>query len=301
MRVIKLFLICICVYNTVAAQSISIDIQGHRGARGMMPENTIPAFIYALDQGVTTLELDVAITKDGQVVVTHEPWISHANCLKPDSTKISESDEKSLNIYKMTYEEVSQFDCGSLPVKRFPEQEKIKTSKPLLSDVIKSAEWHIKSYSQFEVDYNIELKSSPAGDNTYHPTPKEFSKIVYDLIDQYLPWERVIIQSFDFRVLRYWNENYPEVRLAALVENSRSVETNLASLGFKPAIYSPYYKLLSKKKIEKLHEIDIKVIPWTVNNPEEMLQLVEWGVDGIITDYPNRAKNAGLTPQQTTD
>lgn len=266
-----------------------IDIQGHRGARGMKPENTIPAFIYALDQGVTTLELDVVITKDGQVVVSHEPWMSHEICLAPDSTQFSKSKEKDYNIYKMTYDEVKQFDCGSLGNKRFEEQENMAVHKPLLSDVIKAVEWHIKSYTQYEVDYNIEIKSSPKGDNKYHPAPKEFSQIVYNLIDQYLPWDRVIIQSFDFRVLRYWHENYPEVRLAALIENMRSVESNLETLGFDPAIYSPYYKLLSKDKIEALHQRNIKVVPWTVNNPMEMQQLIDWNVDGIITDYPNRA------------
>ena len=119
------------------------------------------------------------------------------------------------------------------------------TSKPLLADVIKAVEWHIKSYTNYEVDYNIELKSTPEGDNTYHPPPDEFSKIVYNLIDQYLPWERVVIQSFDFRVLRYWHKHYPEVRLAALVFNTKPIEKNLEDLSFKPTIYSPYYKLLN--------------------------------------------------------
>ncbi|MEP2773174.1 MAG: glycerophosphodiester phosphodiesterase [Fulvivirga sp.] len=292
------------LFLTQAMTGISqntVDIQGHRGARGMMPENTIPAFIYALDQGVTTLELDVVISKDGKVVVSHEPWMSHDICLKPDSTAISKNQEKDFNIYQMTYDQIKQFDCGSLGNKRFDEQQQMAVSKPLLSDVIKAVEWHIKSYTKYEVDYNIELKSSPQGDNEYHPSPQEFSDIVYNLIDQYLPFERIVIQSFDFRILRYWNKAYPEVRLAVLIENLRSVKSNLASLGFKPSIYSPYYKLLSKSKIEDLHKEEIKVIPWTVNNPHEMLELIEWGVDGIITDYPNKANEIGLTRQKTDD
>ena len=277
------------------AKAQQLDIQGHRGARGMMPENTIPAFIYALDQGVTTLELDVVISKDGKVVVSHEPWISHDICLTPDSLSIAKSQEKDYNIYQLTYEEIKKFDCGSLGNKRFEDQQQMVVSKPLLSDVIKAVEWHIKSYTKYEVDYNIELKSSPQGDNKYHPTPEQFSDIVYDLIDQYLPSNRIVIQSFDFRILRYWNKKYPQIRLAALIENIKSVKSNLNSLGFEPAIYSPYYKLLSKAKIEELHKKAIKVIPWTVNNAQEMQQLVAWGVDGIITDYPNRAKELGLT------
>ncbi len=278
-------------YHGIMAQEL--DIQGHRGARGVMPENTIPAFIYALDQGVTTLELDVVITKDKQVVVSHEPWISSEICLSPNKEELDDKEEH--NIYEMTYQEVSSFDCGSKTHPRFSNQEKIATYKPLLSDVIKASERHIKSYTQYEVDYNIEIKSQPKGDNKYHPNPKEFSDLVYNLIDQYLPWERVVIQSFDFRVLQHWHTKYPEVRLAALVENVKSVDTNLANLGFRPDIYSPAYQLLTQRKISNLQSRGIKVIPWTVNDTTDMKKLVAWGVDGLITDYPNRANDLGLT------
>ena len=114
--------------------------------------------------------------------------------------------------------------------------------------------------------------------------------MVYELVDQYLPMERVIIQSFDFRVLKYWHEKYPDIRLAALVENLKLVDANLKDLGFEPTIYSPYYKLLNKSKVDALHKRKIKVIPWTVNEIPEMLALKGMGVDGFITDYPNRAK-----------
>ena len=276
-----------------------VDIQGHRGARGVMPENTIPAFLYALDQGVTTLELDLAITADKMVVVSHEPWISSEICLSKEGEPLKEG--KSLNIFKMTYDQVKSYDCGSKDHPRFPGQEKVNVHKPLLSDVIKSAERHIKSYTRYEVDYNIEIKSQPAGDNVYHPSPEEFSDLVYELIGQYLPWERVVIQSFDFRVLKYWNKKYPSVRLAALVENMKSIDTNLANLGFKPAIYSPYYKLLSQKKVANLQKRGIKVIPWTVNDTTQMKKLVDWKIDGIITDYPNLAKELGLTVVKKED
>ena len=195
----------------------------------------------------------------------------------------------------MTYQEIARCDCGSQGNPRFPEQEKMKVSKPLLSEVIKTAEHHIKGYTQYEVDYNIELKSNPKGDNQFHPTPEEFSRLVYALIDQYLPFERVVIQSFDFRILQYWHKYYPEVRLAALIENTNTIGINLASLGFKPDIYSSYHKLLSRKKVQDLHLRSIKVIPWTVNEPKQMKKLVSWGVDGLITDYPDRAKALGLT------
>ena len=183
------------------------DVQGHRGARGLRPENTIPAFLLAIDSGVTTLEMDVVITKDKQVVVSHEPWMSAAICLGPTGTPLQPKDEKKFNIYQLTYDEVTQFDCGSLGNKNFPQQEKMAIAKPLLRDVIGAVENHIKSYGSYEVDYNIEIKSSPEGDKKVHPSVEEYSDLVYNLVDQYLPLERIVIQSFDFRVLKYWHKN----------------------------------------------------------------------------------------------
>jgi glycerophosphoryl diester phosphodiesterase len=270
------------------------DLQGHRGARGLKPENTIPAFLVALDTGVTTIELDLAITKDKQIIVSHEPWMAASICLKPDNSAIAPKEEKKFNIYKMTYDEVRQYDCGSKGNEKFPEQDKVKLSKPLLSDVMVAVEDHIKSYTQYEVDYNIEIKTDPEGDNKFHPTPQEFSDLVYNLIDQYLPWDRIVIQSFDFRVLKYWHEKYPDVRLAALVENKQTVNANLQALGFKPSVYSPDFKLLSKDDLQYLHQQKIRVIPWTVNEPEDIKRMRQLGVDGLITDYPNRAAKLGL-------
>ncbi|MBX2947520.1 MAG: glycerophosphodiester phosphodiesterase [Cyclobacteriaceae bacterium] len=285
------------------------DLQGHRGARGLLPENTIPAFIKALDYGVTTIELDLAVTKDGRVIVSHEPWMSAEICLQPDGSEIAKADEMNFNIYQLTYDEVEKFDCGSRGNSRFPEQEKRSAHKPLLSDVIIAVEDYIKNNSRYEVDYNIEIKSRKDGDNIYHPTPQEFSDKVYQLVDQYLPWERIVVQSFDLRVLKYWKTTYPHVRLAFLIENAKSPQKNLEELGFIPSVYSPYFKLLTKEQVDYLHTLSfskpptngtvpsntkVRVIPWTVNETEDMKKLKTMGVDGLITDYPNRAAEIGL-------
>ncbi|HEU5291080.1 MAG TPA: glycerophosphodiester phosphodiesterase [Cyclobacteriaceae bacterium] len=283
------------VFSASAQYIPKFDLQGHRGARGLKPENTVPAFITALNYGVTTIELDVVITKDNQVVVSHEPWISNEICLKADSTPVTKAESKTFNIYKMNYSEVLSFDCGSRGNEKFPEQEKMVARKPLLKDVIAAVEDHIKNFTTYEVDYNIEIKSAKEGDNKFHPAPEVFSDIVYQTINQYLPLERVVIQSFDFRVLKYWKKKYPTVRLAALVENKSSVETNLKELGFSPSAYSPYFKLLSQQTIANLQKKKIRVIPWTVNEVEDMKKMKSWGVDGIITDYPNRAADLGLS------
>lgn len=291
------FTIWLTIILSAAAAQIYIpmfDLQGHRGARGLRPENTIPAFIIALDSGVTTVELDVAVTKDRQIVVSHEPWISGSICLKPDGSEIDGKEERTFNIYQMDYDELRQFDCGSKGNEKFPEQVKMKVSKPLLKDVIIAIEHYIKSNLSYEVDYNIEIKSAPSGDDQFHPTPEVFSDLVYNLVDQYLPMERVVIQSFDFRVLKYWHTKYPDIRLSALIENTKSVDANLHALGFKPSVYSQHYKLLTKAKVDYLKKLKIRVIPWTVNEVEDMKKMLEWKVDGFITDYPDRAASLGL-------
>jgi glycerophosphoryl diester phosphodiesterase len=275
------------------------DVQGHRGARGLMPENTIPAFLMALDSGVTTIELDLAVSKDRKLVVSHEPWMNHLICLDPAGNAIDSVQGMRANIFQMTYDEVNLWDCGSKGNARFPDQQKFKIAKPLLIDVIAAVETHIKSYSRYEVDYNIEIKSDARGDNVYHPNPQEFSDLVISTLNEYLPLDRVVIQSFDFRVLQYIHKQYPKIKLAALVENKKSIDANLKELGFIPHIYSPDWKLLNADRVKYLHtkKIDtvrngkkLRVIPWTVNQLNDMKVLKKMGVDGIITDYPNRVK-----------
>lgn len=271
------------------AQS-SFDWQAHRGGRGIMPENSLPAFQNALKIGVTTLELDVVISKDKQVVVSHEPFFSDEICLDAQGHSLSR-DKAKYNIYQLTYDEIKLYDCGSKGNKNFPEQQKQPTRKPLLSEVLQMAEQYCKEKNLPPVYYNIEIKSTPDGDKVFHPEVAEFSDLTYQVIKQTIPLERLILQCFDFRVLKYWKNKYPDVTLAALVSNIQSVEKNLEDIGFTPQIYSPYYKLiLSKAKVEEIHKFGMKLIPWTINEVADMQKFKDWGVDGIITDYPNRIK-----------
>jgi glycerophosphoryl diester phosphodiesterase len=221
--------------------------------------------------------------------------MSAAICQSPAGQSITAKEERKYNIFLMTYDEIKQWDCGSKGNVEFPEQEKMSVHKPLLSDVIIAVEKHIRNVSRYEVDYNIEIKSLPKGDGKFHPKTSEFSELVFALLDQYLPVERVIIQSFDFRVLQYWHTKYPEVRLSALVDNLKTIDENIGSLGFVPTIYSPDYKLLSKEEVKHCHDLKMRVIPWTVNDEKEMVALKGMGVDGFITDYPNRARKYKMT------
>lgn len=267
-----------------------LDIQGHRGARGLLPENSIPGFIKALELGVTTLELDLAVTKDGVLVVSHEPWMNPAICLNAEGQHIATEDTYKYNIFQLTLAEVRQFDCGSIGNASFPEQKPMAITKPTLGELFDAVDAYLANNPETAPPYyNIEIKSLPQGDNLFHPEPAQFSDQVFQFIDQRMEWDRVNIQSFDFRVLQYFHNTYPEVKLAVLIENELTVEENLNTLGFIPEIYSCWYQRLSREVVEQLQQQGMLVIPWTVNSIEDMKELISWGVDGIITDYPDKA------------
>lgn len=265
----------------------AFDAQGHRGARGLMPENTVPAMLAALELGVTTLEMDAHISKDDQVLLSHDPYINPAHELLPDGTEIPASDAKKYVLYEMNYSDIRAFDVGSKRFSSFPEQQLMKAHKPLLTEVIDAAQAYIKEHRLPQVYYNIETKSKEKTDGKYHPAPEEFVQRLMDVIEekQLTPW--VIIQSFDVRTLQVLHKKYPEVKTALLVENVNGLEANLQKLGFTPTIYSPAHKLVTASLVEKAHERGMKVVPWTVNSLGEMKELKKLGVDGIISDYPN--------------
>lgn len=285
----RVFLIIFFSYLSMNIQAqFSYDLQGHRGSRGIMPENTIPSMIKALDLGVTTLELDLAITKDGEVIVSHEPWMNPVICLDPQGNEIPDQD-KSHNIFQMSFEEVIQYDCGSKFHSGFPQQVKFHVTKPRLSDLIDAVEKYVEDFNLPRPNYNIEIKSMADGDGIFHPNPKDFSDKVLALLLSKISPERFNVQSFDFRVLQYIHDAYPGITLAMLVDNASKYEEQLQELGFKPRIYSPYFVALTKEIVAALHENGMKVIPWTVNTSEQMGKLLDMKVDGIITDYPNLA------------
>jgi len=265
------------------------DKQGHRGCRGLMPENTIPAMIKALQLGVTTLELDVVISKDSQVVVSHDPFFGWEISTNPEGNNIMATDEKQYNLYQMNYVEIMRWDVGSKPHPRFPKQEKTIAVKPLLEVLIDSVELYIRQHKMLPVQYNIETKSMPSTDNIYHPAPEKFTDLVMQVVKKKKLEKRTIIQSFDQRTLQVMHKKYPQIRTALLVEgyNKKTAADNLASLGFTPTIYSPEYSLVNPELVTYCHANGMKLIPWTVNDKKSIDRLKEMNVDGIISDYPD--------------
>jgi glycerophosphoryl diester phosphodiesterase len=267
----------------------TFDKQGHRGCRGLMPENTIPAMIHALGMGVTTLEMDVVITKDKQVILSHEPFFNHEITTKIDGSFIEEKDEKSYNIYKMPFEETKKFDVGLKVHPRFPQQQKIAAHKPSLAEVFDAIKQDMMTRRRPFPFYNIETKTMPVTDNIYHPAPAEFVELLMKVITEKQMEDFVIIQSFDFRTLQYLHKKYPAIKTAMLIEDfdKISFEDQIKKLGFNATIYSPHYSLVTTELINKCHAAAMQIIPWTVNDKKEIERLKGLGVDGIITDYPN--------------
>jgi glycerophosphoryl diester phosphodiesterase len=265
------------------------DKQGHRGCRGLMPENTIPAMLNAIGLGVTTLEMDVVITKDKKVILSHDQWFAQEITTKPDGTFMGEREERKFNIYWMTYEQTKTFDVGMKPHPRFPQQQKMKVTKPLLADVIDSVKKDMMTRRRPFPYYNIETKANPEFDGVFNPKPEEFVELLMAVIKEKGIDEQVIIQSFDFRTLQYLHQHYPAIKTAMLIEDfdKRSLEEQVKALGFVPTIYSPAYQLVNEEVLKKCHAQKMKVIPWTVNDKETMAKLKAMGVDGLISDYPN--------------
>lgn len=271
------------------APAAGFDWQGHRGCRGLMPENTVPAFLKALEYPeVTTLELDLAVTKDLQLIVSHEPWFNPAICLLSNGDSIAGRDAEKYLIYQMDAAEVQGFDCGSRGNARFPDQQKMKTSKPALREVVEAVR-----AKRPDIRWNIEIKSQPEWDGLRHPPIEEFVRLVIAELKALGIEKNATVQSFDVRALQIMHRQAPEIQLAYLIENVWSFDSNMEKIGFTPAIYSPYYQLVSKKLVRKCHAKNIKLIPWTVNDVPAMRGLIHLGVDGIITDYPNKIREVG--------
>jgi glycerophosphoryl diester phosphodiesterase len=265
-----------------------IDLQGHRGCRGLMPENTIQGFLHALDLGVSTLEMDAVITSDQKVLLSHEPWFSHEICLDPQGNEIPQEAEQSYRIFGMTYEEARAYDCGMKPHPRFLNQKKLAASKPLLRDVIQACEAYAIKMGRPLPFYNVETKCLPEGDGLMHPAPDVFADLLVGVLNAEGVLNRSTIQSFDVRSLQHLNGQYPSLRLALLVENSNSAKLNLEKLGFTPHIYSPSYLLVDSQLVAFCDSNAMALIPWTVNETAEMEHLLNLGVDGLISDFPDR-------------
>lgn len=269
-------------------ENLNPDIHGHRGCRGLLPENTLPAFIKAAELGCDVLELDVVLSSDNEVVVSHEPWMSSTICKDPDDQPIPLELERSLNLFRMTLAQIQAYDCGDLKHPRFPDQEQVSAHKPTLREVVEATDEFALFAGMVNPSYNIEIKSDPAWYGTYQPLPSDYAKRIIQEVDDLGITNRCIIQSFDPAILEVVHAERPDLVIAFLVENEDGLKKNLERLTFQPQIYSPYFELLGKTDLKDLREANIDLVVWTVNEEKDIRRMLSLGVDGIISDYPDR-------------
>ncbi len=265
-----------------------IDVQGHRGCRGLFPENTIPGFLHALDLGVHTLEMDVVTSGDDHVIVSHEPYFHHDISLDPEGNEISAANEQAHNIFLMTVEEIQQYDVGSKSHPDYPQQAKLRVHKPTLREVFFAVEEYLVDNNMPPVQYSIEIKRKPETDSKMHAAVTHFVDLVHQVIEDSDLIDRCLIQSFDIETLQILNEKYPYVRLVYLIDNQETLDDNMKVLGLTPEVYSPEFVLLDVELVNQVHKSGMKIVPWTVNDPEDIKTCLELDIDGIISDYPNR-------------
>lgn len=262
------------------------DAQAHRGGRGLMPENTIPAMLDAIDRGITTLEMDLQLSKDRQVIVSHDAAFNSNFATTPQGDTLTKEAARKIVLYQLNYDSIRKYDVGMKFNPEFPRQQKIPVSKPLLSDLLDKTEAYAKQ-KQRPVYYNIEIKSGPAADGKYYPDLETFIDLAMTVINKKGMTSRVMIQAFDTRALEILHRKYPQYALSYLIgeKEKRPLDELLKNLGFTPPILSPQSSMVTADLVKQCHQQKMKIIPWTVNNLPELQRLKDWGVDGVISDY----------------
>ncbi|MBH8570412.1 hypothetical protein KB206_16080 [Microvirga sp. STS02] len=275
---------------SVSSQTSLPELHGHRGCRGLRPENTLPAFLHALALGVDVLEMDVVISADHQVVVSHEPWLNPAICLDPEGRIIENSPFPRFNLYQMPYATIRRCDCGLRHHHVFPEQVSERAYKPLLREVLAAIEAIVRPSGRPQIRYAIEIKSSPAGDNIFHPAPEFFLPLVLAEIDEAQVSARTTVLCFDPRVLRLVHLQQPDLATCLLLEANQPWLASIQELGFIPTTLGPDFTTVTAAPVHQLRTLypGLRLVPWTVNQQCDMAALIALGVDGITTDYPNR-------------
>ncbi len=294
-----------------ATQPLPFDLQGHRGARGLRPENTLPAFAHALSLGVVTLEMDTAVTKDGVVVVSHDPELNPDVVRDPDGKYVTPG----TSIHSLSFAELQRYDvgrlrAGSMYALRYPEQQPVDGTRfPRLAEVFALA----KRSGNAAVRFNVETKIFPPRP-ALTLEPDAFAAALVAVIREAGMASRTTVQSFDWRTLKVVQKIAPEIETVALTSQQGGDDTIrkgqagpspwLAGLdvddfgGSVPRVvkasgvpvWSPNYNDLTEAAVQEAHALGLRVVPWTANDPADIARIVDWKVDGLISDYPDRLR-----------
>jgi glycerophosphoryl diester phosphodiesterase len=297
----------------VAASELAVafDLEAHRGGRGLFPENTLTAFRGALAIGVTTVETDLAVTRDRVLVISHDPALSSEKVRGPDGRWVSDPGPliNSLTLAELRHFELGRLNPASKYARNWPDQRPQDGERfPTLAELFSLTAAHPKA-----VRLNIETKITPTqpGDTVDAQT---FARMVVDEVQRAGMASQVTIQSFDWRPLIEVRRIAPTIETACLTIESPDMDTVKVDAsgaspwqaGLKRVVYgdslprlvkaagcgtwSMFWRNLTREQVQEAHALALKVLPWTVNDTADMTRLIDWKVDGIITDYPNRLR-----------
>jgi len=288
-------------------QAMAFDIEAHRGGRALFPENTLPSFANALSMGVDTLELDVGVTRDGALVVSHERGLNPDLARGADGVYVA---SPGIPFVQLSLEQVRTYDVGQIRpgsayAAQFPDQRavpgtKIPTLRQVLELVRRSGDSHVRLNIETKIDPNHPEQS---------PNPERFVALLLELVQAEKFSDRVMIQSFDWRTLQLVEKRAPAIPTVYLTQQKGSGATvfpdkaSVWTAGFNPAehggslpatikaaggaIWSPFFRDVNPALIAESHGLGLSVVVWTVNKPEDMVRMIEMGVDGIISDHPD--------------
>ncbi len=260
----------------------NVEFYGHRGCRGLLPENTIIAFKKALELNVDGIEWDVVVNKNKELIISHEPYAAPQYCIDKSGNPISKS--KKGNFYKMSTSEIQEIDCGSNGNPKFPEQKKIKSIKPTVQEA-----FSVLDLSNTTILFEIKSEEKEYG--TYQPHPKEYAKIIASEVENFEFKKNIIFMCFDPVILNELHKLLPTQRYIYLTyQPLKSIDSFLTDIDFTPYALGMYHITIRKKDVEKAKLANVKVFAWTVNNAKQCKKLIRYGVEGIITDYPDRIR-----------
>ncbi len=280
---ISLSIAVLVSFASVSPALAKIEVHGHRGARAMRPENTLPAFEYAIEAGADVLEFDLTVTKDDQILVTHDLEINPEICLAPGGKKIEGKHGPAIR--SLTLAEAQAYDCGTLINSKFPKQTPVPgTRMPTLAQVFQMVK-DSKNPNAARVQFNIETKIVPTRPDL-SPEPAPFVRQILAIVDHFGMRNRVILQSFDHRTLVEAKKIAPKLRTSALVSDNFMADWVGLARAARADFISPDSDWIDRPTVDKLHAAGVKVAPWTVNDAEGWDRMVKLGADAVITDDP---------------
>ncbi|TGN10923.1 glycerophosphodiester phosphodiesterase [Leptospira ilyithenensis] len=291
------FLLIDCASSVIKNTPLNgkVDWQGHRGARGLKPENTWPAFEEAIQYKMTTLELDTVLTKDKRIVIHHDSETNPVICQNQDGSSI-----KKTSLYDLTFAELQVLDCGSKKNPSFPEQVAVPGTKLITIEDFFQKVLEAEKKAKQKFFFNIETKFPDDG-SASDSIVEEHTNLLVSAIEKAKAIDRTTIQSFDMRTLPFVQKKNPKIKTSALFAPTYT-QGFLMTIGFgngyrqdiietakslKANVISPYFLYVTPEFVKQAHDSKIEVIPWTVNNEKEVNRLLGCGVDGVISDYPN--------------